>query len=92
MEAFLIPRRLDEPERWMFWTIDEALVMLIPLVTGMMMDFLLIGAVLGIGGFILLRRLKGNGQANLGLYAIYWFFPNVFNFRAAPLSAIRRFV
>jgi len=92
MEAFINPRRLDEPERWMFWTVDEALIMLIPVITGMMTGFLLAGAVIGIGGFVLLRRLKGNGQANLGLYALYWFFPNIFNFRATPLSAIRRFV
>jgi len=92
MEAFIIPRRLDEPERWMFWTVDEALIMLVPVITGMMTGFLLVGAVIGIGGFVLLRRLKGNGQANLGLYALYWFFPNVFNFKATPLSAIRRFV
>ncbi|MFQ5535492.1 MAG: type IV conjugative transfer system protein TraL [Sphingomonadales bacterium] len=31
-------------------------------------------------------------KENLGLYAIYWFFPNVFNFRATPPSAIRRYV
>ncbi len=92
MEAFIIPRRLDEPERWMFWTVDEALIMLVPVITGMMTSFLLVGAVIGIGGFILIRRLKGNGQANLGLYALYWFFPNVFNFKATPLSAIRRYV
>ena len=92
MEAFIIPRRLDEPERWMFWTVDEALVMLAPLVTGMMTGYLPIGAVVGIGGFLFLRRIKGNGQANLGLYAIYWFFPNVFRFRATPPSVIRRYV
>jgi len=92
MEAFIIPRRLDEPERWMFWTVDEALTMLVPIVTGMMTSFLLIGTAVGISGFLLLRRLKGNGQANLGLYAIYWFFPNVFRFKATPPSAIRRFI
>jgi conjugal transfer pilus assembly protein TraL len=92
MEAFVIPRRLDEPERWMFWTVDEALTMLVPVITGMMTNFLVVGAVIGIGGFVLIRRLKGNGQANLGLYALYWFFPNIFNFKATPLSAIRRYV
>jgi len=92
MEAFIIPRRLDEPERWMFWTVDEALTMLVPVITGMMTGFLLVGAVIGLGGFVTLRRLKGNGQANLGLYALYWFFPNIFNFKATPLSAIRRYV
>jgi len=92
MEAFIIPRRLDEPERWMFWTVDEALTMLVPVITGMMTSFLLIGTAVGIGGFLLLRRLKGNGQANLGLYAIYWFFPNVFRFKATPPSAIRRYI
>ncbi len=92
MEAFMIPRRLDEPERWMFWTVDEALVMLVPTITGMMTGFLIVGAGLGIGMFLFLRRIKGNGQANLGLYALYWFFPNLFGFRATPPSAIRRYV
>lgn len=92
MEAYMIPRRLDEPERWMFWTVDEALIMLAPSVFGMMAGFLAIGAGIGLAGFLALRRAKGNGQANLGLYALYWFFPNIFGFKATPSSCVRRYV
>jgi conjugal transfer pilus assembly protein TraL len=92
MEAYMIPKHLDEPERWMFWTVDEALVMLGPTIGGMLSGYLLVGAGVGIGGFLFLRRVKGNGQANLGLYALYWFFPNVFRFKATPPSSVRRYV
>lgn len=92
MEAYVIPRRLDEPERWMFWTVDEALIMMAPLILGMMAGHLAAGAGIGIGGFLALRRAKGNGQANLGLYALYWFLPGVFGFKATPPSCVRRYV
>ena len=92
MEAYMIPRHLDEPERWMFWTIDEALVMMGPAATGLMTGFLLYGTIIGVCGFLVMRRLKGNGQANIGLFALYWFLPNVFNFKATPHSDVRRFV
>ena len=30
-----IPRRLDDPERWLFWTLDEAAALLGPAVLGL---------------------------------------------------------
>lgn len=92
MEAYFIPRRLDEPERIAFWTLDEALVLLLPILTGLIMSWVLTGFVLGLSLFMALKKFKGNGSTNLVRFALYWFLPNVFRLQATPCSAVRRYV
>ena len=33
-QRHVIPRRLDDPERWLFWTVDEAAVLMGPALLG----------------------------------------------------------
>jgi len=92
MEAYQIPKRLDEPERLAFWTLDEALVLIAPIGIGMIAGWMATGVVLGVGFYLALRKLKGNGSANLARFVLYWFLPPVFGFRVTPPSAVRRYV
>ena len=34
-DKYVIPSRLDDPERWLFWTLDEAAALLGPAVLGL---------------------------------------------------------
>ena len=34
-EEFVIPSRLDDPERWLFWTMDEAMTLFVPPIWGL---------------------------------------------------------
>ena len=88
-----IPRRLDDPERWLFWTMDEAAALLGPAVLGLAANAFVTGLVAGAAGWMLLRRVKRGGGANIALYALYWFLPGfVLGLKATPPSHVRRLV
>ncbi len=77
-----IPRRLDDPERWLFWTVDEAAALIGPA---------LLGLAAGAAGWWLLRRVKRGGGANVVQGAFYWFLPDfALRLKAAPPSHVRR--
>ncbi len=87
-----IPRRLDDPERWLFWTLDEAGVLLGPAVLGLAANAFVAGLTAGLGAWWLLRRVKRGGGANIALHALYWFLPDfVLRLKAAPPSHVRRY-
>ena len=87
-----IPRRLDDPERWLFWTMDEAAALMGPAVLGLAANAFVAGLVAGVAGWLLLRRVKRGGGANIAHYALYWFLPDfALRLRATPPSHLRRF-
>ena len=55
---YAIPRRLDDPERWLFWTLDEAAVLLGPVVLGLAVNEFVVGLVAGVAAWLTLRRVK----------------------------------
>ena len=91
-ERFAIPSRLDDPERWLFWTLDEAAVLMGPAMLGLAANAFVAGLVFGVGGWLVLRRVKRGGRAGLAAQAAYWFLPGaVLRLRGAPGSHRRRF-
>ena len=86
----VIPRRLDDPERWLFWTVDEAVVLLGPALLGLAANAFVTGLVIGVGGWLALRRIKRGEGAQAVHFALYWFLPD-FALRLAgtPPSHIR---
>ena len=91
-ERFAIPSRLDDPERWLFWTLDEAAVLMGPAMLGLAANAFVVGLVAGVGGWLVLRRIKRGGRAGLAVHAMYWFLPGVaLQLRGAPESHRRRF-
>ena len=89
----VIPRRLDDPERWLFWTIDEAVVLLGPALLGLAANAFVTGLVIGVGAWTVLRRIKRGGGAQAVHFALYWFLPD-FALRLAktPPSHVRLYV
>ncbi|MCY4284146.1 MAG: type IV conjugative transfer system protein TraL [Thiotrichales bacterium] len=89
---YVIPRRLDDPERWLFWTLDEAAALLAPAVLGLGANAFLAGLGAGVGAWLLLRRVKRGGGAHVALYALYWMLPGpALGLKATPPSHLRRF-
>ncbi|MBR9871452.1 MAG: type IV conjugative transfer system protein TraL [Gammaproteobacteria bacterium] len=92
-DDFYIPQYLDEPERFLFFTIDEAIVLIGPIFVCWMLNFILTGLVLGPAFLILLRKFKGSEQSNIARYAAYWYLPEeISKMEATPPSCIREFV
>ena len=88
-----IPSRLDDPERWLFWTLDEAAALLGPALLGLAANAFLTGLLTGLAGWALLRRAKRGGGADLCVCALYWFLPGfALGLRSAPPSHLRRFI
>ena len=89
-----IPRRLDDPERWLFWTVDEAAALMGPALLGLAANQFVPGLIAGVGGWLVLRRVKRGGGANIARYALYWFLPDfVLRLKATPAEpspALRR--
>ena len=87
-----IPRRLDDPERWLFWTVDEAAALMGPALLGLAANQFVPGLIAGVGGWLLLRRVKRGGGANIARYALYWFLPDfVLRLKGTPPSHVRRY-
>jgi len=92
-DKYVIPSRLDDPERWLFWTLDEAAVLLGPAVLGLAANAFVTGLVAGLGAWALLRRAKRGGGADAAVSALYWFLPDFASgFRGVPPSHLRRFI
>ena len=93
-EVYLIPKYLDEPERILFWSLDELFVMLLPvIIIGFCFNHLAYSFGVGLVTCVHWKRFKGSEQANLHLYVLYWFYPHwVTRFSATPKSYIKTYL
>ncbi|MDA0967622.1 MAG: type IV conjugative transfer system protein TraL [Proteobacteria bacterium] len=93
LELYYIPKRLDDPERIMFWSSDELAVIFTPfIVIYFALDMFITAAVVSTVLCFWWKKFKGGEQANLHLYAMYWFYPaSVMGLKATPRSYIRTY-
>lgn len=75
LEAFYIPKTLDAPTRWLFWSVDDALAMMIPFWFGVFLHHVGIGTIVALSAFILWRRIKGRNGVQYFRYMAYWYLP-----------------
>jgi len=66
-----LPRYLDEPERFLCWTVDEAMVMLMPMVLGLLFHHSGLGLIVGLVSFASYHHTKNCTQ---GFYTVKGFF------------------
>ena len=83
-----IPRRLDDPERWLFWTVDEAAALMGPALLGLAANQFVPGLVAGVAGWLLLRRVKRGGDPSRAVDAHAGPLPGLG--RRAGVPALRR--
>lgn len=89
----VIPRYLDEPERVLFWTMDELLILLVPIFVGIACDFAALGLFVGIAGVALYSRLKARIGEHFFSGVLYWYLPPwLSRFKATPPSYIREYI
>ena len=85
-----IPQYLDEPERYFIFTIDELIVVVVPLLVLTVLTNFLVGLMAGFAGFGLLRKIKKGGSLNRLIWKLYWLMPTeVFSIKALPRSDAR---
>jgi conjugal transfer pilus assembly protein TraL len=93
MDEFYIPKRLDEPEMVLFWTMDELGIMITPLIVGVINGYTLVGLLAGLISFLLWRKVKG-GSIDYVVSLCYWYLPSqkMLNLKFTPPSYKRFFI
>ena len=88
---FYFPNTLDEPERFLFWTLDEAVVLLIPIVWGFLGSHSMLGLISSPLALWLYQRLK-QPHGIEGLRAkLYWMCKKQFSQIFPVVSSTPRF-
>lgn len=92
-DKYHIPQYLDEPFKFMLWTLDELMALFIPFLTLM---FLFNSPITGlvIGGLLLfgLKKIKGE-QGHFFIHNLmYWYLPSLVRFKQTPPSYIRQWI
>ena len=85
-----IPQYLDEPERYIFFTPDEAIAAIVPLACLSALTNFAIGLVAAFVAVLVLRKFKEGGPLHRLLWRAYWILPpGVLKTRATPPSHLR---
>ena len=87
----LVPRRLDDPPKFIFWDFDVAICAMGISMFGIMAGYFLVSAVIGIGAAYGLQKMKSGQQAGYAIHLLYWHLPMKL-FRRTPPSCVRDFI
>ena len=66
---------LDQPARFLFFTLDEFFILLLPLMIGFWFMWAFTGLLCSVGGFLALRLLKKNTGNGSLRNTLYWHLP-----------------
>lgn len=84
-----IEQRLQDPPRFLILPADEAIVVGVPVMMGLLSRQAIVGIVVSLVGWVIWRKLKGEGGLERVLAALYWFLPtNLSGFSALADSSV----
>ncbi|AVX06005.1 hypothetical protein MXMO3_03502 (plasmid) [Maritalea myrionectae] len=86
-----IEQRLQDPPRFLFLPMDEAIALGMPICLGAMSQQFILGALIAVIFWFLWKKVKGEGSTEDLLTITYWYFPNFISiYPTFPDSAIDR--
>jgi conjugal transfer pilus assembly protein TraL len=92
-DKYYIPNSIDEPFRVYLLTIDELLLLILPiLILGFFLHQMVLGFIIGISALLLIKKFKGEQGHFYLAHLAYWYLPNVVWFKATPPSYIREYL
>lgn len=80
----VIEQRLQDPPRFLMLPADEAAILGLPILMGLLGRMLIVGLLVALLTWAAWKRLKGEGGLERLLAAAYWYTPHAFGF-FAPL-------
>ena len=93
LEKFYIPRHLDDAPRFLLWSVDEAMSVILPVFLGIVLGFGILTLILPIICFKSWKKIKGSGGQGVVRRLIYWYYPKeILGLKATPESAIRNYI
>ena len=93
LSAFIIPRTLDLPEKILFFTINEIVLIMLPTIFGILANHTIKGLIIGILMLFLSKKLKPTNNGYNINHLCYWYLPDwLFKTTILPPSHIRIFL
>ena len=89
---YLIPQRLDDPPKFLWWDLDVAMLFMGSVILGILCNQTLTFTGIGVVAAMAYQKIKAGRSRAFGLHAIYWYMPISLGFRITPPSAVREFV
>jgi conjugal transfer pilus assembly protein TraL len=89
---YLIPHRLDDPPKFLWWDFDVAVLFMGCAVIGIVSNQTLTFGGIGIVVAFAYQKLKAGCSRAYGLHFLYWHLPITFGFRVTPPSAVREYI
>ena len=87
LDKYYIPKTLDNPARFLFFTADECAVLFLPIFLGLMTGAMFLGIGAGVGGYSLYKKYKGANKGNVMTNLKYWYLPSsLFKFKFTASS------
>ena len=71
-DPYIVPQRLDDPERIGLWTLDEFLVLAVPFGWGILSQHVLLGLVGAAGAWFAFRKAKNGRASSWIIHWAYW--------------------
>ena len=93
MDKYYLPQYLDAPFRVFLLTIDELILLIMPIIiVGFILNQMVIGFLFGIYLLMMVKKFKGEqGHYYLANLA-YWYLPPIIKFKVTPPSYIRHYL
>lgn len=93
-ELGYIPKSLDAQERFLWWEMDQAIIVILLIGMGVIAGSMLLGMLLGSGAAWQYGRLKSGKHPKFAVHALYWWLPSglFVKPRATPPSDRRTFL
>jgi conjugal transfer pilus assembly protein TraL len=89
MDKYYMPRFLDQPYKMVFFTIDEAIILLFSVIGGLYIGKLIAGILLASGLIFIIKKLKGKEGHYFIYHLAYWYLPEIIKLRSTPPSYLR---
>ena len=87
---YLIPKRLDDPMKVLFWDYDIFLCFVVGLAMGIAVGSMLLGLALGVGSAYSWSKARAGRHPGYAIHVVYWHTPFAL-FRRTPPSSRRVF-
>jgi conjugal transfer pilus assembly protein TraL len=91
-QKYIIPHRLDDPPKFLWWDFDVAILAMGCLMIGIMVNQPGTFGILGVFVGMSYQKIKAGKQRAFGMHALYWYLPFTFGFKITPPSAVREFI
>lgn len=93
MDEYYIPKYLDVPRKYLIFTLDEILIIMLIFMVFVFVLHQHVIAIIGCGlAYYLLKKIKSDKSPYYLLHLAYWYLPPIIKFRQIPPSYKKRFI